>query len=379
MSSGNVKHAIALLCNIAHSTCIYFELSLVPEDFRAAKFDKPCDERRWWLNLAYLLGFIELSPSHISSYPTNNLVLFVRRFLLTLGYKDDALVVPRESDDGTLQTGSRDLLLAFAWLMVKVDFDACVRRWCELQVESVTEQALSSVVNFPLESDHGKTSTRGGSSCRSLDELVQVVGRFRSDLRCLLAAEEEKGRLTTRLLSSLKSDGIGRQSPSTVTEVCLLFARDRLPAVCSALESVNTILAQLAEWQQRQTVFWQWMESVLDEKKKDICASSLRAWWLDFGCCKRKVLAQCWRARLQVADRMLQEIEKPRFRPLSLTSAAGSRGKHETLSNVYRSQLEKSLSLVSEEPVDSYWHGLLEVLQKRPELIPLVTRGMRKT
>ena len=91
---------------------------VVPETFRAAKFNKSESETKLE---EILIGLIEMECGVRQSDSGD--VEFVAKHLNRLGYDRDSFYETKESDDAKRRRGeSRELLLALAWLLVRTKY-----------------------------------------------------------------------------------------------------------------------------------------------------------------------------------------------------------------------------------------------------------------
>ncbi|XP_053553833.1 tubulin epsilon and delta complex protein 1 isoform X3 [Bombina bombina] len=161
---------------------------------------------------------------------------FVKSVLWNQGYGRSAFYhLPHNSTDG-----SRELLLAFSWILSKMKV---LEKILEMNRVKVGDEI--AVCTCPQ--DLGFKANEDASPLLKVDVryLQWLSGKLRFSWKILHAAEQEKCALLYKLLQ--------------------------------LLESESSCLEAYLEWKQLEPVYWQWMESVLEsglEEEKIISAKS---------------------------------------------------------------------------------------------------------
>ena len=309
---------------IQHLSSILTDCSIpkVPsESFRQAKFNRDEATGVLWtllLNTVQLLLFLESrtttrthenSVEYHSLLPTSSdnthsqiATLVIRKYLLSLGYsRVEFYCVP-------LNSGSRELLMAFGWLLHKTRL---IEKLHEYHLEMASEIQVPFKANkmFAIRGMVDEAESVEGERREILNNLSQValgqktaMSKHLSDDTSAMAKVDEglkklawmKGRLQAKWKSALssrmaylklahrlhKSTLTQQQShnsdkPSShmsVHELFLLRYREQMSSYLRQVELHMSCLQRIIQWQVYEPVFWQWMESVLDLDEREKAA-----------------------------------------------------------------------------------------------------------
>ena len=305
---------------IQHLSSILTDCSIpkVPsESFRQAKFNRDEATCVLWtllLNIIQLLLFLESKITHegirdsvryhslLPTSPDSNhsqiASLVVRKYLFSLGYsRVEFYCIP-------LNSGSRELLMAFGWLLHKsrlieklyayhVEMASTI--WVPLRAnkaftvrgvvgesESIEAEMVEIMNDLSREAQGQKAMSRRQSNDATmktydegLQKLAWIRGRLQAKWKSTLTSRMAYQKLAHRLH---KSTLIQQQSSHTsankpphlsVHELFLLRYREQLSSYLKQMEHHVSCLQKLIQWQLYETVFWQWMESVLDLHERE--------------------------------------------------------------------------------------------------------------
>ncbi|XP_048734695.1 tubulin epsilon and delta complex protein 1-like [Ostrea edulis] len=263
-----VRVTIELLTNILNeSGCS----KLKAEIFRLSKFDKDEATLPLWKLLFELLYYCkygtidEVTVRAYSELTTEELVVYVKQELQNLGFLSKEFChLPNDTS-----SGSRELLLAFAWLLCKQNLIDKFMDNCSSPVED------SSLLH---ELDDKKASKEARSlipaACRTPVQKVQQLqllnGKLRSSLRRLYALQREKAKLQHRVHECTQGTSLTPDMPHLSSlEAHLLRHPELMNKIMILLEKDNVRLKHMQEWGEQEQVFWKWMESVLELKVKE--------------------------------------------------------------------------------------------------------------
>ena len=255
------------------------------ESFRQAKYNKPEAVEAFWRILRHLLRVLHFLESgdtrdvrevatESSSEETKTASHCVRTLALELNYHRPEFYANIDS------VGSCELLLFFAWLLQATSFTS--------QLQLYHLQAALSNATIPLPSskrflmDHVEETTAAlereiqtltlatKSHSLSLDSALRKVewlkGTLSGNCRSVENAHKAAVKLSHPLLqSSAYTASQTRRQPLSLHDLFLLRYPEKLTACVKRLEWHAASLQNLLQWQQQEPVFWQWMESVLDQ------------------------------------------------------------------------------------------------------------------
>lgn len=263
------------------------------ECFRRAKYNRVgAAEALWKLTFHLMQALMVLDgnmcdgnmntitylPITASNLPKVQTIL--RRYMLELGYEREEFYLPN--------VGSQEMLLALAWLLHRSSFIAKLSSHF-LTIANTTEVPLKSaskhLVEHVLEENRlmgcelenilaqFKPSSQTDSCIEALHKLVWFKGKldakFKSVQGLCLAYHSmaDKIHKSTCMNSSIFR-GAGKGHLST-HEVFLLRYPTQMKSYLAKLKRCVGVLQKIVQWQDCESLFWQWMESILDMQEEE--------------------------------------------------------------------------------------------------------------
>ena len=275
--AAKIQDTVQLLCKI-FSDCGIPKIS--PETFRQAKFNKPEACECLWQFLFRVITFLEhIKQSTSEPYQPDkdnpNPILCVAKvkiFLYNLGYSRNKFY------NETYTAGSRELLLAFGWLLNEVQLLSIMRnyhlkqaRLDGIEANSGYHLVVSSLLDEVLCMEdecadiNAKLKT-GEQLCTCIQKLTWLNGRICMAYRQFAETYTSLLKLIHRL--DKYSFNESRQSHISLYGWYLLMHPRELSRQMKKLERHILALQSIMEWQKHDTIFWKWMESVIDAYKK---------------------------------------------------------------------------------------------------------------
>ncbi|KAB5562562.1 hypothetical protein PHYPO_G00019290 [Pangasianodon hypophthalmus] len=248
------KEVITTLCKLLSA----LEVESVPaaEVFRRAKFNRTDAVQDLWCLLSSLLmkGFEpDCACSELTKLSTPDSQLrFVKSALWQSGYGGWWVVGPRACESRE-EIGSRDLLLAFSWLIASGNLLEALLRERLLQLD-----VLSSAAGGPpeeLELD------LNGCEEKDIKRLQWQYGKLKLQWRSLVTAQQQQAKLTDKICSHMNSPPTCYPSTAHVPK---LTGSTALEKDLERIQSLNGILEAYLEWKNVEPLFWCWMDSVID-------------------------------------------------------------------------------------------------------------------
>lgn len=267
------------------------------ESFRRAKFNQPEAINSFWSTLFCVVQLVQsleankldcnsdLPSFDTHHYKTDKLsrktIVYVRWHLFSLGYNRTNFF----SDP----IGSRELLLALAWLFHKADLFKKLSEYHLLAANSIRiplkpnggfvfDMTQKDVDVFRGEvemlSKELTVCIRPDKSGEGIEELQNILqrlmwlkGKILCRWRSSLSKHQGFQRMADRLHRHTFQSSSGKHL--TVHEVFLMRYPDQLTSYVQELEKHLLALQRLLDWQSYEPFFWQWMESVLDLDEKE--------------------------------------------------------------------------------------------------------------
>ncbi|XP_046558059.1 uncharacterized protein LOC124267189 [Haliotis rubra] len=167
------------------------------------------------------------------------------------------------------QGGSRELLLAMAWLVCK---ETLIERFMDKCTSPLDENISQWCKEWPNSAcDLGPTAK--GDSAAPAGERVQRLlvlnSKLRLNLRRMYAAQQHEAKLLNKIENTTTGISLRKNRDNlSVLEVHLLRHPHLLKRMLVLLDKDNERLQNLMNWRQHEDIFWKWMDSVLDLKVK---------------------------------------------------------------------------------------------------------------
>ncbi|NWR52925.1 TEDC1 protein, partial [Regulus satrapa] len=190
-------------------------------------------------------------------------VRFVKSALWYLGYGRPQL--QRLPADGSV--GSRELLLAFSWLLHSLGL--LEQLLARNRVKTGDETSVCTCEDELPNSQEG-ASEAGPEDRVDVRYLQWLNGRLRLQWCSLHAQHQEQCKLLHKIhlftSGSHMDQNLGHFS---VTETDLIRQPENYKQLLQLLESETMQLEAFLEWKQLEPVYWQWMETVLDNMAEE--------------------------------------------------------------------------------------------------------------
>lgn len=257
-----VKAAIAAVCRVLAGAGVG---ALSPEAFRQAKFDRDEVTADFWKLLYCLLKLVS-ENKNCAVTDLGHQIEYVKAAVCYYGYGFlDFYQLPA---DGS--RGSRDLLLVFSWLLLKIHlFEKLLERQ-RLRVED--QVSLCTCRQAAAVKPTDKSDSPAGEHAVGMDVryLQWLQGKLRFRWKSLHSAQQERCATLHKIHLYTRGCRSGQSfSHLFATETRLIRDPERCSEFVQLLERENMRLEAYLEWKQLEPLFWQWMESVLAAKLQD--------------------------------------------------------------------------------------------------------------
>lgn len=305
-SKQNIKDAISLLCKIINH---HGASKLNPETFRLAKFDKDEATEPMWKLLFGTNHFLKCGSfqvaKDISKQHDRHIVFCSKLELLKKGYHSkDFFMLPED-----MSSGSREILLAFGWLMSRAKLLRRFLENCSNLLEECSRLNEEPVKSFNLESSEkfGNYSQKSNPNLdpsdefSNLNQLTWILGNLKLNCNGLYSAENHLVSLINRVHCAT----LGAENPKehlSTLEVFMLRHPKEFAKFQGALERYNSYLGNLLKFVELQDVFWKWMESVLEAKLTENRDNEVEDWRsiMNHNC------KTCW----ENADKQIKQVSQ---------------------------------------------------------------------
>ncbi|XP_016400082.1 uncharacterized protein C14orf80 homolog isoform X2 [Sinocyclocheilus rhinocerous] len=340
-----VKEVITSLCKLL--SVLSVESIPTAEAFRRAKFNRKDAAVDMWSLLSRLLqrAFAldcACRDSRIQDYDIQ--LLFVRSALCYCGYGAPWVVgpwPPRHIEE----VGSRDLLLAFGWVLSSGNL-------LDFMLAEKIPQGL--IPGQPDVAAHGPGEDASVKKDPVLQALQWQYGKLRLQWKSLLSAQEERSKFTHRAISNI--------SPSAVCQPHITGSHHSnttstaLDKELERIQALNGILEAYLDWKLHEPLFWCWMDSVIDSSLADASEVdpadwSPGEWAVTVRCPHGDETRRAVRRLDKMLLRLQTELRARRIEQstLTLTSQGGRQG---------ASRLSESQRMKVEKKVSGYLEGL---------------------
>ena len=283
-SKQHIKETINALCKvILHNG----GTKITPETFRLAKFDKNEATGAMWKLLFETIWYINFNTfrpdEDFNGERNREMVLWTKHEVFSRGYYvREFYLLP---DDTSF--GSREILLAFGWVMSKSKLLYVFLENCNNILEECLPINWESLIGpNPSEKSCGvsKNFSNEAKTEKSWEELSWILGNLRLTLKGLYAAENQLASLVGKVHSATQGAESAKGHLSAL-EVSLLMRPKRLARFLEKVEQYNAYLENLVKFVDMQDVFWKWLESVCEAKISE-CTKEQRPEWKSKESCR---------------------------------------------------------------------------------------------
>ncbi|XP_069585168.1 tubulin epsilon and delta complex protein 1 isoform X1 [Ranitomeya imitator] len=270
--ANNLKEALCALCRVLSSSGSRWD----PETLRKSKFDRPEAASEFWSLLFSLLrqifpGNPDSSHQRHEKIEMADRVKYVKSVLQIQGYGRPAFY--NLPDDG--EDGSREILLAFSWLLHRVKILEIL-----LKKKSIKVGDHITICQCPVDVSIQKPKDISTSSKQDVDVrfLQWMNGKLRFSWRALYAAHLEECAVLHQIHSYTQGCHIDKTTGHlSLMEVELIRHPNSCDKLLHEMASEISYLEAYIEWKHVESVYWQWMDTVLESTSEDghgICIPS---------------------------------------------------------------------------------------------------------
>ena len=267
-SKEHIKDTIKALCKIIlHNG----GTKISPEQFRLAKFDKNEVGGVMWKLLFETVWFQKYdtfrTTEDFNSEQHQNLISWTKRELFERGYYvKDFYDLP---DD--MSRGSREILLAFGWLMSRSKLIHLFIDKCNDIFEECLPTDWGALITSQSHPSSSKKSEKNSKFSNKTDESINIdqiswmVGNLMLSWKGLFTAENQLASLVGKVHSATQGANAPKGHLSAL-EVFLLQHPKELARFIEKVQHYNSYLELLLQFVEMQDIFWQWLESVYEAK-----------------------------------------------------------------------------------------------------------------
>ena len=301
-SKQHIKDTINALCKIIlHNG----GTKISPEQFRLAKFDKNEVGGVMWRLLFETIWFLKYNTfrttKDFNGEQHRDLISWTKQELFERGYYVKSFYDLPEN----MSYGSREILLAFGWLisrskLLHLFIDNC---------NDIFEECLpidweSSITSQPLNSKKSEENSKKTEESIKVDQISWIVGNLMLTCKGLFTTESQLASLVGRVHSATQ----GAETPKghlSALEVFLLRRPRELARFIEKVQQHNSYLDILLQFVEMQDIFWQWLESVYEAKVGECQGAEGSTWDREEPCrkCQEisfKELSSIWDTQAEI-------------------------------------------------------------------------------
>ena len=264
-SKQHIKETINALCKILLQNS---GTKITPEQFRLAKFDKNEVAGVMWKLLFETIWFLKFNTfrttEDFNGDQNRDMILWTKHELLERGY----YIKPFYDLPEDMSFGSREILLAFGWLVSKSKLLHLFLDNCN----NMFEECLPIDWESSIGSSNSKKSEKFPNNFSNksdeiinIDQLSWMVGNLTLIFKGLFTAENQLASLVGKVHLATE----GADTPKghlSVLEVFLLRHPKELARFMEKTRQYSTYLENLLTFVEMQDVFWRWLESIYEVK-----------------------------------------------------------------------------------------------------------------
>ena len=252
-NKAGIKGVVESLCQILKG---YGISQITPETLRQAKFDMKEATRPMWLLLSDLLHVTTDTKNVVSVQSDSDVVGFVKSSFRAIGYSS------KEFNDLTMASshGSRDLLIAFGWLLAKFNILSLLLDDLETPLFDLLVERKDTMIKSALKFDQ-------------LDNALNLAVFMRQKQKSQIKSIKQYLKYIAKNSSNTSSSqqllkAVPFLSEATTLEFCLSHcSKKRFCLAMKELENEKLLLEAHIRWIEHEDIFWKWMSSVIHEKQ----------------------------------------------------------------------------------------------------------------
>lgn len=252
----NIKGVIDNLC---HMLKIHGLAKINAEIFRQAKFDLVEAVRPFWILLYNVLSFIVHGEVKSHTLNDEQTTVFVKSGLHNAGYRcNEFFELP-----SLMNSGSRELLIAFGWLVAKSNLISDFLDQVDTPVFDLFVNGKEDVSELSIGELEDSNLDDGFNKMLCLYRGEKLEWRNRRQMFNLIAKKVVKRdyQLEDSTLQSFIKDG-------TVLDLFVIMCpKQKQKLAIELLEKERTVLKCFIKWFENESLFWKWLSSAVDEKK----------------------------------------------------------------------------------------------------------------
>ncbi|XP_046402437.1 tubulin epsilon and delta complex protein 1-like isoform X2 [Ischnura elegans] len=237
--------------------------------------------------------------------------------------------------------GSRELLIAIAWLIANEDMLGTLIH--EKILDFNRQICVTNTCDKP-KGENPEHWKKGFSYVDSLNYTLFLCKKLKNCLRSMYDYEEELIKLTNKVHQATQNiSGVPHLS---VDEASILLSKEVNPSVLKSALELRSILNTHLKWNACSSIFWKWMDTVLENAEKDSCekANDDDEPVIEF----IQVLLSCYNAKIRSVDEPKMAVSSdlgtfPRF----IFQSSREQNKHSDLSAL-QNCVEKKLAVHKE-------------------------------
>lgn len=266
----SLRNAVDLLAKILRS---HGTTNIKAETFRLAKFNSSDAVSPFWRLLFELTCYCEFGKiddfTHraYEQLSSEEIVAYVKREFLKRGYyAPDFGGLPSD-----MQYGSRELLLAFGWLLSNEQiFEKLAMDRTSALDDDTRGMYEEEILNGGDKNPMNLQMVPGGDVYDRVKQLLWLNSKLRLNLCSLYGMLCQRNRLKHKIHEATVGAKPTRDRDHfSMLEVFLARNPEHLRKSIDLLEKDSERLNNLLVWKDHEGIFWKWMESVLEEKMRE--------------------------------------------------------------------------------------------------------------
>ncbi|CAD8074012.1 unnamed protein product [Paramecium sonneborni] len=255
-----VKETVQAICNILQAFGVN---NIDPNIFRQAKHNlseaiKPISNIMHNLLVLDLFDF-EYKLNEISNTHADPDGLEI----ILLALRNSPFIIYKNGKPGMDYSSSRDLLLVVGQILAESDIFEKYKKLIEKKVANLKIK----LVNKPKEQEGEIPALKfvsEGNQIKDFESLNRIIRHQFKQLSCLLKRKEAQQTQIDKLVQQMNLKDF------TVDQLLSLSDPDQLNEITTNLKEIIQFLEFETSMHRHQEIFWAWLESTVDEDKKDV-------------------------------------------------------------------------------------------------------------
>ncbi|KAM3137663.1 hypothetical protein pb186bvf_010277 [Paramecium bursaria] len=217
--------------------------------------------------------------------------------IILLAIRKSPFIAYKNGKPGMNYSSSRDILLNIGQILAENDIFEKYKNLIVKKVSQVKVKVQQNLKPIEVEINNIKFNSEGNQN-QDLEHLTRIIRHQLKQLNLLIKRKEHSQSQIEKIIQQMNLKDM------TVETLLSLTNHEELEIVLNDLKDIIVFLEQETSLHRHQDVFWAWMESIVDEDKRDIKDH------VDYGFPDEKIQFQVGQQICNISQIFQQKLQK---------------------------------------------------------------------